>query len=334
MNARRVELDVLYNGKRSLNKYLLSLTFTDNLDKTDDLSVTLADRDNLWSGEWFPESGDTLTAVIKVKDWNYQGDNRELNLGTFEVDQVNISDVVTINCVSAPITSTIRTQKKDKEWEKVRLKTICNDIASKAKLKLMYESKYNPYYERKDQDKESDLEFLEELCKEDGLCVKVSNGNLVIFDEFVYDQAKPKIKLIKDKSKIVGFPSFTRNAKNIYKTCEIGFYSTDKKVTYIGYFEDTNVKHVNNVLRFDENIKGSLDDTTLTRKAKARLREHNKKEWTADFSVVGDLVYFAGMNIEVAGFKKFDGKYNMESVTYNVANGFTVDISARKCLSY
>lgn len=334
MDARRVELEILYNNKHDIAPYVGSFSFTDNSDKTDDISITLADRDKKWLNEWFVESGDTLNVKIKLKNWKKQGDNRELNLGKFEVDQVTYSETVTINAVSAPITSSIRSVKKTKAWEKVRLKKIVSDIAKKSKLKVVYESNYNPYYKRKDQDEQSDLEFIEELCKDDGLCVKVSNEQLVVFEEYKFDAAKPKYTFTKDKSNIVGTPSFSRNAKNIYKACEIKYHNEDKDKTYRAYYETKDVFANDNTLRFKEECSEVFDATTLKHKARSRLREQNKNEWKLSISLVGDIAFSTGDNFMLVGYGKFDGKYNIESINHSIGGGYTVDISARKCLDY
>lgn len=332
--ARRVELEIFYNKKRPLAPYLIGCTYTDNSDKTDDISITLADRDGKWTGSWFPDSGDKITVKVLLKNWKAQGDNRELDLGEFEVCQVIFSETVTINCVSVPITATIRTEKKDKAWEKINLKSIASDIAKKAGLKLVYESAYIPYYKRKDQDYESDLEFIEGLCKEDGMCVKIANKQLIIFDEYKYDTEEAKLTIIKGKSNIEGVPSFTRNAKNIYKACEIKFHNSKKDKTYKAYYATEKVTAQSNVLRLKEDTSEVYDDKTLVRKAKAKLREKNKNEWKASFTMMGDIIYFTGSNINIKGYNKFDGKYNIESATYNLCGGFTVDLDLRKCLEY
>ena len=56
MNARRAEIALTFEGvdiSADINKYLLSLTYTDNEeDKTDDLQLSLDDREGVWLGDW------------------------------------------------------------------------------------------------------------------------------------------------------------------------------------------------------------------------------------------------------------------------------------------
>lgn len=59
MNARRTAVRLTFAGvdiSTDINKHLLSLTYTDNEeDKTDDLQLSLDDREGVWLGNWsFP----------------------------------------------------------------------------------------------------------------------------------------------------------------------------------------------------------------------------------------------------------------------------------------
>jgi phage protein D len=54
--ARRVEVRIDIDGTDisvDINKYLLSMSYTDNEeDKTDDLQIELDDREGVWIGDW------------------------------------------------------------------------------------------------------------------------------------------------------------------------------------------------------------------------------------------------------------------------------------------
>ncbi len=57
--ARRSEIEVFFDGtniSKSLNKYLLSLTYTDQEDGVDDLQIKLADRDDIWLEKWLNDA--------------------------------------------------------------------------------------------------------------------------------------------------------------------------------------------------------------------------------------------------------------------------------------
>ena len=329
--ARRAKAKIHYRG-RDISNDIMDFSYTDNNDQTDDVSIMLSDRDERWLGDCFPETGETLNVSIEVFDWNAPGDDRTISLGTFEIDDVGFSDTVSIKAVAIPITSSVRSEKKNRTWKRISLSGIAGDISGNAGLTLVYETDVDPFYDNADQNDKSDLEFLEELCKSDGLCMKVTDSQLIVFEESKYE-AKPAVTtIIKGSTDIIGYPRFNRNAKNIYKACEIAYFDPKTDETYIGYFEAPNTSSVGHTLKLRESYNSESDDRNLDRKAKARLREKNKYEWVCDINLKGDIIYFAGINVEYEGWGRFDGKYHIASVTHSISNGYTVSLETRRCL--
>jgi len=329
--ARRAKAKVIYRG-RDISHDVMNFSYTDNYDKTDDITVQLSDKEERWINDWFPRTGETVSTEIEVFDWNAPGDNRSIRLGAFEIDNPSFSHTFTMNGVAVPITSSARSEKKNRAWVDISLSGIAGDISGTAGLTLMYDTDVDPFYDNADQNDKSDLDFLEELCKSDGLCMKVTDGQLIIYEESKYE-AKPAVIVIrKGSSNILGHPRFARNAKDVYKACEICYYCPKTDETYTGYFEAPDVE-VGHTLKLRENYNSESDDINLDRKARARLREMNKYEWTCDISLKGDIVYFTGTNVEIIGWGRFDGKYHIDTVRHSIGSGgYTVALSLRRCL--
>ena len=99
-------------------------------------------------GEFGTASPRLVTAVLVQKNWNDTGESVTLNIGTFEIDSINMSGPpgkITVKGTSVPYTaSTLRMERKSRAWENYTLKGIAEEIASKSGLKLMYESHENP----------------------------------------------------------------------------------------------------------------------------------------------------------------------------------------------
>jgi phage protein D len=253
--------------------------------------------------------------------------------GLFEIDNVNFAATVTVNAVAVPITSSARSEKKSKAWKQITLRRISGDISSNAGLSLIYDTDIDPFYDQTDQNDKSDLEFLEDLCKSDGLCVKETNRQLIVFEESKYDAAGPVATIVRGSTDIIGMPSFKRNAKNIYTSCEISYFDSKTDQTYVGSFSAPSVGKVGHTLKLRENFNSESDDINLDRKAKARLREQNKNEWTCDLKLKGDIKYNAGTNIQIVGWHKFDGKYHIVTCTHSIGSGgYVVSLSTRRCL--
>ena len=332
--ARRARAKVLCNG-RDISNHIRNMSYTDGYDRTDDVSITLSDREGRWTGDRFPETGDTLSVAIELFDWNGRGDDRSLNLGAFEVDNVRHSEVVEINAVAVPISSSARSEKKDRAWVAVSLSGIAVDISGNAGLPLVYDTDIDPFYDNADQNHKSDLEFLQELCKSDGLCMKVTKGRLIVFEECKYESLPAIATIRKGGTDIIGFPTFHRNAKDVYKACEISHFDPKTDEVYTGYFEVPGAPDVGHTLRLREQYNSESDDMHLDRKARARCREKNKNEWQCDMQLKGDIIYFSGTNLEYEGWHRFDGKYHIATATHDIGSGgYTVTLETRRCLDY
>jgi hypothetical protein len=139
--------------------------------------------------------GAILRATICVENWDFEGDNRELDCGSFEIDSVDFSgppDIVTIKALSIPISSSIRNSEKTRAWEDITLQKIAHDIADDAGLELMYEIEGDIQLDRVDQEEKSDMSFLLELCIQYGVALKVTDNKVILFEEEAYE-AKPVI---------------------------------------------------------------------------------------------------------------------------------------------
>ena len=66
--------------------------------------------------------------------------------------------------------------------------------------------------------------------------------------------------------------------------------------------------------------------------AKCQLRQRNKGETTAEFTLAGDVDYVAGITVTVYGYGEFDGKYIVEQAQHSITGGYKVQIKLRSVL--
>ena len=68
--------------------------------------------------------------------------------------------------------------------------------------------------------------------------------------------------------------------------------------------------------------------------AEDALREKNKNENPASFTLLGNPKLCGGVTIMIRGFKKFDGKYIIESSKHSITagDGYLTTISCRRVL--
>lgn len=348
--ARRTEIQIYFENvdiSAQLRNYLLAMTYTDNEeDRSDDLQITLDDRENVWLGEWLNTSGQSqsaeqgssvkgaqLHAVIIQKNWLGDGRDRQLDCGTFEIDSVDGSGPpakVVIKGTSIPYTSKIRTQKKTKAWEKIKLSAIAAEIAAGGNMQAMFESAYDPLYSRKEQIKQSDIEFLQGLCKAAGISLKVTANIIVLFDAAEYER-KPAVRTITRGNADVKSYRFATNFKDCaYSSCHVVYDNplTMQKIEAT-YTPESGECGNGQVLEVNERVADAAEAYLLAQK---RLRQKNKGEYQAEFTLVGDVGLVAGLTVDVVGWGAFDGKYIIECATHNVTGGYTVNLKLRRVL--
>ena len=172
---------------------LLSFTYDDKeTNEADEISITLKDPTGKWASKWKPDGGEVVRAYIASGTVDGKK-GRELFCGKFFVDSLRTSGsprVFEMRAVSIPMNTPIRRKMITKAWEKKTLKGIAQEIAAAAKVKLLFDSKENPSYDRQDQKAESNLKFLSRLCEDAGLSIKVTDSQIVIFDQASYEKKK------------------------------------------------------------------------------------------------------------------------------------------------
>lgn len=342
VNARRTAVRLFFEGvdiTADINKHLLSLTYTDNEeDETDDLQVSIDDREGVWLGSWLnmpsAAKGAEISAVIIQKNWESDGKDRVLDCGTFQIDSVDGSGPpakVTIKGGSIPYTSTIRTQKKTKAWEQIKLSAIANEIAGANGLACMFESAFDPFYKRKEQVEESDITFLQRLCKAAGISLKVTAKMVVLFDAAAYEQ-KDAVRTIRRGAADVSRYSFSTAFQDAsYSSCHVTYTDPSSGATYEATYAapDADANGSGQVLEVNEKVSSNAEAKTLAEK---RLREKNGQQFKASFNLAGDARLVAGVTVQVEGYGAFDGKYIIETASHAISGGYKTNLTLRRVL--
>ena len=150
------------NVTESLMPDLLSFSYDDKeTNESDEVSLTLKDPTGKWASTWKPDGGEVIKAYIAVGTTQKKG--RELYCGKFFVDSLRVRGaprVFEMKAVAIPLNKPIRKKLKSRAWEKKTLKGIAEQIAREANVRLLFDSKENPDYDRQDQSKERNFKSL------------------------------------------------------------------------------------------------------------------------------------------------------------------------------
>ncbi|WP_170932737.1 contractile injection system protein, VgrG/Pvc8 family [Desulfosporosinus sp. FKB] len=337
MLARSAGIKILYQGidiTTDLIKDLLSFKYTDNAaDNADDVEITLKDKSGKWLNNWWPEKGDSLTVEINTTNWRKDGDSQTLPCGSFIVDEPEYTGrprVMTLKGISTPSNTNFTTTKKSKAWEQINLKTIAQDIADNAGLNLFFDSSINPTYDRKDQSDTSDMAFLADLCKSEGISFKVTDHTIVLFNEADYENRPSICTLVEDGGLVNSYNLKTSLTNTAYAGCQVTYYDANKGrlIDYLFSIKD-DIDPAKDKVYVENTRVNSLEEAQ--RLAQKKLRELNKKEFSVTMNVVGDVRLIGGVCVDISGFGKFDGKYFIDKAAHNQPS-YTVDLEMHRVL--
>ncbi|MER1986573.1 MAG: contractile injection system protein, VgrG/Pvc8 family [Solibacillus sp.] len=334
-NTRRAEVMIHYKGidiSKDLAPFLSSFTFRDAEGRSDDIAINLQDREGKWHGPWLPVKGDKIVAKIRTHNWWTEGVVAELHCGTFFVDDVSYDgppDKVSVKALAIPIAKGGKNTKNSRTWENAGLVAIAGAIAEAAGLSLLYDGS-NFIYDRVVQSKETDLAFIRRLAKKEGLGVKVTKEQLILFDEAKYEAKKPVLTFEKGDANIQSY-SFNENANDKQYVKVVVSYLDSKTKRTLKYTYHVPEAHEGPTLKVNKRAN-TLDEAI--RWARIEARDKNKGAKTGRLTITGHTGCVQGMTCNVKGFGAFNGKYIIDSTTHSVGNKYTVQLEIREVLKY
>lgn len=334
MKARRARVKCKYDSvdiSQDIACFLKSFSVREVLSgEADSAEITLEDREALWQGDWFPERGAIMDITLVISDWESEGDNSELPFGKFEVDEITNTgppNEAKIKLISVPNNTDLRGVERTRAWEKANLSRIVQDVAEGAGMQHFFDAPEDPVIERAEQSEETDLAFLQKLCKDTGLALKVTDKNVVVFDIAKYEAAEPVMTITKGKDNIISFDCRT-TIHEIYRACHVK-YKHGKKDELIEY-TFTDPKRTNGrTLEVNEKVVSIEEAEKL---AKKKLREKNLDEVAVSLHMVGNFALLASNTVTLAGFHVYDGKYLIMRSSHEIGSGYTTKIELRRVI--
>ncbi|GLI57365.1 hypothetical protein PM10SUCC1_28790 [Propionigenium maris DSM 9537] len=344
MRARRSYVKITYEGKDitgEVTPYLQSASYTDNLDKGDSATFNL--MGDKWINEWAVLKGDKFELEIGVINWKGEGDNRILKCGTFTVDDISFSgvpDKVSISGTSVDINKGLKSVSRDSTWENVSLRKIAQEIADRNSMNLFYDCDTEFLFDKVDQVKESDTQLLYRISKEQGATLKITDLQIIIFDEEKYEKVESVLTFLKPN--LMNY-EIKCDDFEIYDCCEITYYDPELGESLKGSFEAPasefyKVKTGKILYKnIDTGVTGGTKEEKekfLRERARKLLRSKNKHETEIKFKDMGDVSYLAGMTITLNGFGRYSGVYLITSVEHSLDGAYQCSISARRRIDF
>ena len=227
--ARNIRVVVIFNKvdiSDEIAHSISSLNYTDNSKNAiDDLELELENLDYRWLKEWYPDENAQLLVGIHEEKEN---ETNFLDLGTFYVDEPTFeNNRLNLKCLALPLDQNIRDQKNSVAWERITLKELVTQIASKHEMNAEIYAD-DEFFERLDQNQETDLAFINRVVKETGLNMKVSDDKIIIFDNEEMEK-NDTIEIFNINDERIRSFSLKKKNKEIYDNVEVSYYDPDKK---------------------------------------------------------------------------------------------------------
>lgn len=227
--ARNIRVIVIFNKvdiSDEIAHSISSLNYTDNSKNAiDDLELELENLDYRWLKEWYPDENAQLLVGIHEEKEN---ETNFLDLGTFYVDEPTFeNNRLNLKCLALPLDQNIRDQKNSVAWERITLKELVTQIANKHEMNAEIYAD-DEFFERLDQNQETDLAFINRIVKETGLNMKVSDDKIIIFDDEEMEK-NDTIEIFNINDERIRSFSLKKKNKEIYDNVEVSYYDPDKK---------------------------------------------------------------------------------------------------------
>ena len=227
--ARNIRVIVIFNKvdiSDEIAHSISSLNYTDNSKNAiDDLELELENLDYRWLKEWYPDENAQLLVGIHEEKEN---ETNFLDLGTFYVDEPTFeNNRLNLKCLALPLDQNIRDQKNSVAWERITLKELVTQIANKHEMNAEIYAE-NEFFERLDQNQETDLAFINRVVKETGLNMKVSDDKIIIFDDEEMEK-NDTVEIFNINDERIRSFSLKKKNKEIYDNVEVSYYDPDKK---------------------------------------------------------------------------------------------------------
>lgn len=329
---RKAKVNITYTPKGSssnktvdeMAKYEESFSYTDAATgESDTVSVVVSNTDLRWANKWLPQKGDKLTATIVMQSWEAAGKDKSFSCGKFCCDDLSFSGptlTCTIGGVSVPEGQAFRATPRTYTWEKVTIEEMARKIGKRYSLSVHYDAK-KITINSMEQNNKNDCDFLNTVCEDYGLYIKVYCGKIIIYDVDAYES-----KAAVASYDIADFDTWD------YNTTLAGSY-TGATIKYTK--GDSNeeltltVGSGSRILNINEKVD-SLADAQI--KACARVNKENRSTVTMSATIMANPKIVAGVCINIKGAYQLNGKFFIDKVTHNIdaEGGYIMSLEMHK----
>lgn len=276
--------------------------------QSNSISVVLMATEEKWLNGWMPEKGAVLEAVIRAYNWPEEGQGFDLGCGSMVVDGIGYTDApqqLTIRAMSKPANTDFSEMKRERVWKNTSIQQVAQTISARYGLELGFDGEDAAIEKREQQS--TDSAFLEELCEDYGMTLKVYAGRLWVYDREQYKKAKP-VRTVRRTDVRPGSFSYEDSFTGTY-TRGIWQYSNQKT----GVSIKVEIGQEGRTLRREKYASSYAD---AERRLRAAMNRENHNAIQVKFTMgLADLSVCETQVIQLEGYGKLNGRYFVDEVT-------------------
>lgn len=328
MKPRSTGVKLVYNGTditADIAADIESISYEGNAaDDSDSVNVTINAMADKWLNDWMPEKGTSLDPTILVYNWPEEGQGGEMNNGVMTVDDISYSDApctMTMSATSKPNDTSFSEEDREYIWKNTSIQKIAQTIAERYSLEMNFDGTDAEIAKREQQ--ATDSAFLNELCKDYGLILKVYSNELWIYDREAFKK-KAVAATITRADIVPGSFSFSDGFDGVY-THGIWEYSNQKKKIRIRVEIGTGGR----TKRISKYASSQAD---AERRLQAALDNANHSATKVKFTLaLAQIELGEAQNIGLTGYGKLSGKYFIDKVSLTYSrNGLKQTLECSK----
>jgi uncharacterized protein len=314
------------NITADISRMVTEISYTDKAShSSDELQVTLEDRDRRWQGPWFPTRGDIVTLLI-----GYDGEEL-LPCGDFQVDELELNgppDTFHLKCIAAGVTPSIRTPRSA-AYESQTLGQIAATVAQRHSMTVTgAPQNINVSFARVTQRHETDLAFLRRLAQAHNYDFSIRGSQLVFYSRTALEAKAPVLQVVRTQIKKFEFKTKTQQ---VYQAATVSYQNPATKQLISQSAQDSTAPTgdtLNIVTRCETPQQATL-------KAQAALHDANMLQVTGHLTMEGTTLLVAGNNLSLSGFGTFDGNYHIDESRHRLerGSGYETDVEVRNLQS-
>lgn len=332
MSLNPVTYRIWYNQKnitKDISDYVKSISFSDKIaGESDELEISLQDKDLLWQGDWYPKKGDKIELEIDDSGLILKSGYMTIDENEYSSDRGS-GDSFSIRALAAPISKNIRT-KKNTAHENKSLKQIAQAIASSNGLTLIGQID-EIRIGRVTQFRETDLGFLDRISRQYGYTFSIRDSKLIFTDRLKLEDKSHILSI--DKTGMISF-SFKDKTQDTAKKAKVKYHNTSSNEVIDETVEYGDVSSDDSSPKEDElivNIKAE-NKQQGERIAKSALSDRNSHEQTCSVTIPGNTLVITGVNLELTGIGRMSGIYHIIGSEHSIdrGSGYKTSFEAKK----